>query len=189
MKPGTIGGAVRDHIGDAFDRSFWVFAGLAAVSGTACWFLVGKQAFYDSLVGDLWLLLSVLPKLIAAMLLAAFIQVLLPREWVARWIGEQSGLKGFAIAAGAGALTPGGPMTSFPLVSALHAAGSGRGTLIAYLTSWATLGLQRILVWEVPLMGFEFACIRWIASLPLPFIAAGIARFIPRGKSDPRSAQ
>jgi uncharacterized membrane protein YraQ (UPF0718 family) len=79
-------------------------------------------------------------------------------------------------------------MTSFPLVSALHAAGSGRGTLIAYLTSWATLGLQRILVWEVPLMGFEFAFVRWLASLPLPFIAGGIARFIPRGRSDPRSS-
>ena len=188
MKPGRIVGAVREQIGEAFDRSFWVFAGLAAVSGTACWFLAGGQAFYNSLVGDLRLLLSILPKLVAAMLLAGFIQVLLPREWVARWIGEQSGLKGFAIATGAGALTPGGPMTSFPLVSALHAAGSGRGTLVAYLTSWATLGLQRILVWEVPLMGFEFALVRWLASLPLPFIAAGIARFIPRGKSDPRSS-
>ena len=34
-------------------------------------------------------------------------------------------------------------MTS-PLVTALHAAGTGRSALIAYLTSWSTLGLQRI---------------------------------------------
>ena len=81
-----------------------------------------------------------------------------------------------ALATGVGAVTPGGPMTSFPLVTALHEAGTGRGTLIAYLTSWSTLGLQRIVSWEVPLMGVEFAALRFLTSLPLPFIAGYISR-------------
>jgi hypothetical protein len=84
-------------------------------------------------------------------------------------------------------VTPGGPMTSFPLVNALHDLGTGRAALIAYLTSWSTLGLQRILSWELPLMGVEFAVLRFLTSLPLPFVAAAVSRFLPRvpvGTSD-----
>jgi uncharacterized membrane protein YraQ (UPF0718 family) len=126
------------------------------------------------------MLTAVAPKLGAALLIAGFIQVLLPRERVARWLGDQAGLKAVAIAAGAGMVTPGGPMTSFPLVNALHQAGSGRSALVAYLTSWSTLGLQRIMSWELPLMGVEFAAVRFLASLPLPFVAGLVCRLFGR---------
>lgn len=162
-----------------FDRSFWVFVALAALSGAACYVVLGQEAFLASFHEDLEVFALVLPKIAAALLVAGFIQVLLPRDKVARWLGERSGFKGMALATGAGAVTPGGPMTSFPLVTALHEAGTGRSTLIAYLTSWSTLGLQRIFSWEVPLMGVEFAVLRFIASLPLPFIAGFISLLLP----------
>jgi uncharacterized membrane protein YraQ (UPF0718 family) len=162
-----------------FDGSFWVFAGLAAATGTACYLVAGPTAFWESFREDAELFILILPKLAAALLVAGFIQVLLPRGKVARWIGERSGLRGLAIASGAGMVTPGGPMTSFPLVNALHAAGTGRSALIAYLTSWSTLGLQRILSWELPLMGVEFALLRFLASLPLPFLAGMVSRWLP----------
>jgi uncharacterized membrane protein YraQ (UPF0718 family) len=133
----------------------------------------------ESLVSDVGLILFLLPKLGAAFLIAAFIQVLIPRDRVGDWIGERSGLRGMAIASAAGVVTPGGPMTSFPVVTALHAAGTGRSALVAYLTAWSTLGLQRILTWEVPLMGVEFAVLRVLASLPLPFVAGAVARLLP----------
>jgi uncharacterized membrane protein YraQ (UPF0718 family) len=162
-----------------FDRSFWVFAALVAATGTACFLVAGPAAFWDSLGDDLDMFIQVVPKLAAALLVAGFIQVLLPRDKVARWIGERSGLRGMAIASGAGMVTPGGPMTSFPLVNALHGAGTGRSALIAYLTSWSTLGFQRILSWEIPLMGVEFAAVRFLASLPLPLVAGLVSRLLP----------
>jgi hypothetical protein len=76
-------------------------------------------------------------------------------------------------------VTPGGPMTSFPVVNALHEAGTGRRALVAYLTSWSTQGFQRILMWEVPMMGLEFATLRFVASLPLPLVAGLISRYVP----------
>lgn len=164
---------------EIFDNSFWVFTGLAAAAGIACYLLVGPEAFWGSFQEDAELFLLILPKLAAALLLAGFIQVLLPREKVAHWIGERSGLRGIAIASSAGLVTPGGPMTSFPLVNALHAAGTGRSALIAYLTSWSTMGFQRILSWELPLMGVEFAAVRFMASLPLPFVAGLVSRLLP----------
>lgn len=156
-----------------------VFIGAAVVLGTICWITLGPKAFFESFQSDFALLLFMIPKFAAAMLVAAFVQVLLPRDKVARYVSEEAGAKGLAIATTVGALTPGGPMTSFPIVRALREAGTGRGALFAYLTSWSTLGFQRILSWEVPLLGIEFAAIRFVASIPLPFIAGVMQRWLP----------
>jgi uncharacterized membrane protein YraQ (UPF0718 family) len=162
-----------------FDLSFWIIAGLASAAGVACWVLFGPETVEESLHTDVALIVFLVPKLGAAFLIAAFVQILIPRDKVAAWIGEESGVKGMVIAGAAGVVTPGGPMTSFPVVSALHAAGTGRAALVSYLTAWSTLGLQRILTWEIPLMGMEFAVLRFVASLPLPIVAGLVARMIP----------
>ncbi len=162
-----------------FDRSFWIVGAIAALSGVACYLLRGPEAFFASFKTDLELVLMIIPRLGAALLIAAAIQVLLPRDKVARWLGDQAGLKGILLATGAGMVTPGGPMTSFPVVNALHEAGTGRRALVAYLTSWSTQGFQRILMWELPMMGFEFASFRFLVSLPLPIIAGLISRYVP----------
>jgi uncharacterized membrane protein YraQ (UPF0718 family) len=162
---------------------------LAGCSAAACWFFLGENAFWDSVSNDFDLVLSVAPKLCVALLIAGLVQVLVPRDIVARYLGEQAGLKGVTLATGIGGVTPGGPMTSFPMVNALHNAGTGRAALIAYLTSWSTLGFQRILIWELPLLGGEFALLRQLASVPLPFIAAYISDLFskdPEKDSTPR---
>jgi hypothetical protein len=58
-------------------------------------------------------------------------------------------------------------------------AGADRGALVAYLTSWSLLGFQRVMVWELPLMGVDFALLRSLANLPLPIIAGLLARWLP----------
>lgn len=164
-----------------FDKSVLVLAVLATVSGIACWRIAGVDAVLESLVNDGKTFLDLIPKMALAFVLAALVTSLVPRAMVAKWLGEQSGAKGVALATGVGAITPGGPMMSFPLVASLAKAGAGRASLIAYLTSWETLGFQRILVWEIPLLGFEYTAMRFIASLPLPFVAAIIADRLPKG--------
>ena len=185
--PGLSAAALKESLRRAFDATFWVFFVLAATAGIACWWLFGPRTFFETLYGDLRVFVDILPRIAAALAIAGFVQVLVPRQAVARALGEKSGIRGVALAAGAGAVTPGGPMTSFPLVNALHAAGGGRSALIAYLTSWSVLGLQRILTWEVPLMGADFAIIRAVVSLPLPFIAALIARLVPTSQDKPKA--
>ncbi len=119
------------------------------------------------------------------MLIAAFVQVLLSRDKVARYVGETAGDKAIYIGTVAGGLTPGGPMTSFPLVQSLQQAGTGRPALVAYVTSWSTMGFQRILNWELPLLGPDLTLLRLAASLPLPIIAGFTSRLLP--KPPPRS--
>jgi uncharacterized membrane protein YraQ (UPF0718 family) len=175
----------RDHFdlkATFFDRSVLVLAGLALVSGIACWQMKGVDAVVESLHTDVKTFLDLVPKMALAFLLAALVTSLISRATIAKWLGEKSGVKGVALATGVGAVTPGGPMMSFPLVASLSKAGAGRASLIAYLTSWETLGFQRILVWEIPLLGFEYTAMRFVASLPLPFIAALLSERLPKDK-------
>jgi hypothetical protein len=45
---------------------------------------------------------------------------------------------------------------------------------VAFLTGWALLALHRLLAWEVPILGWRMALLRYGISLLLP-VAAGLA--------------
>lgn len=162
-----------------FGKSFWGFAALAVVSGLVCFVVAGPEAFAEVVVDDLHMLARTVPRIIAAMGVAGFIWVMLPRDRLTRLVGQESGWRGLVIATGAGIVTPGGPAAAFSLLAVLGGAGADRGALIAYITSWAMLGLQRVLVWDVPFMGAEFSLTRLLICLPLPVIAGLIARALP----------
>ncbi len=160
-------------------RPFILFAVLAVFSGFLCIALKGEDVFAAVFRENLELILIIIPRIAAAMLLAGFVQVLVPKDMVARWLGEKSGLKGLIIASFAGMVTPGGPMTSFPLVLALYSSGAERGALVAYMTAWSLLGVQRMIVWEIPLLGSDFTVIRFASCALLPVLAGMLARRIP----------
>lgn len=154
-------------------------AALMLGSGAAVLGLRGWPAFLHALDVAWEIFLVVLPALGAGVLLAGFLQGLLPRDLVTRRMGAGSGLAGLLLATAAGTLTPGGPMAAFPLVLVLAAAGADRGALVAYITAWSVLGFQRTLVWEWPVLGLDFALLRVAASLPLPLLAGWLARLLP----------
>ena len=161
------------------DTSTLVLIAVMIVAGAAVYVLQGGEVFVDTLQHEFLLLLAFAPKMMLAFFVAALVSALVSRQVIARWLGDKAGMKGVALATGIGAVTPGGPMISFPLVTALHDAGSSRPSMIAYLTSWTTLGFQRIMIWELPLLGIDYALIRMVASFPLPFLAALISMRMP----------
>lgn len=140
----------------------------------------GLPRLRDGLGEGLGLLVSVAPQLALGFLMAGLATVLVPSAAVARLVGEESGFLGLVIATGAGALTPGGPFLQFPLVAALMRNGASEGAVAAYLTAWSLLGMQRVLVWELPVLGPTFATVRWSASLLLPIAVGLIVPFILR---------
>jgi uncharacterized membrane protein YraQ (UPF0718 family) len=163
----------------SFDGTLLVFALITLAAGYAVHAVRGEQAFLHSIEESWRLMMFIMPRVGAAVLIAAFLQILVPRELISRLIGEQAGIRGILIATVAGILTPGGPLTSFPIVVALYASGANKGAMVAYISSWAMIGAQRILVWEWPLMGTEFTLIRVGASILLPVLAGTIALYIP----------
>ena len=113
----------------------------------------------------------VLPRLVPALILAGMLQVLIPQDHVARYFGQQSGMGAILMASVAGVLTPGGPMVSVPLLVVLANSGMALGPLVAYMTAWSLFGMQRIIAWEAPLMGWHFVAVRTASSLVFPIVA------------------
>jgi len=157
-----------------------LYAAIMLTAGVACYLLAGPDAALSAGSQGLLLLVEIVPLLLAAVLIGSYFQALVPHAVVTRWLGAESGLQGLLIASGVGALTPGGPFTSFPLAVALYNAGADIGTTVAFITAWAVLGVVRFLIWELPLLGPELSLVRYIASLPLALIAGLIARWLSR---------
>lgn len=164
---------------DAFGKDFWGFLAAAIGFGVLCWWWKGAEVTLEAIRSDVEMLLKVLPRIFLALSIAALIWVMLPRDRISGLVGQEAGLAGLIIATLAGALTPGGPSSAYALLAVLGTSGADRGAMIAYITAWATLGLQRVLVWDVPFMGPEFAMLRILVSLPLPILAGLIARKLP----------
>lgn len=111
------------------------------------------------------------PRLAVGVIGAGFLARLLPNELVAAHLGSDSGLSGLVIAELAGALTPGGPVVGFSVGTAALKAGAGLPQVLAYVTAWSLISLNRVIVWEVPIMPRRFVFMRVLVSVPLPILA------------------
>jgi uncharacterized membrane protein YraQ (UPF0718 family) len=93
-------------------------------------------------------------------------------------MGHGAGMKGILIGMTLGGITPGGPMTHFPVIASLFKMGVGIGPLVAYLTAWSLFGLQRVVMWEIPFLGPQVVAIRVTVSLFFPFLAGWLCELI-----------
>jgi uncharacterized membrane protein YraQ (UPF0718 family) len=152
------------------DPSVLVLAGFALLFGVIAYFRDPGLPWLGAKTGfaTLWF---VLPRLVPALLLAGMLQVLVPQDVVSRYLGREGGMRAVLIASVAGTLTPGGPMVSVPFMVALANSGAGLAPLVAYMTSWSLFGMQRIIAWEAPLMGWHFVVVRVVPSLAFPVLA------------------
>lgn len=121
---------------------------------------------------------QILPLIAVAFIMAGMIQVVIPAELTARWIGTESGTKGLLLASVLGAITPGGPMTSFPIVAALYKAGADIAPIAAFVFSWSIIGVHRIIIWEMPLMGPRFTFSRLAAGIFVPPFLGLLTKFV-----------
>ena len=124
------------------------------------------------------LLLRLIPVLILAFFVAGLMEVLLPKEILVRWVGAESGFKGILIGTGLGAIAPGGPFIQFPIVATMFKAGAHIGPLIAYLSAWALIGINRVIAFEIPLLGFHITLTRLLCSFIFPIIIGYLAKFV-----------
>jgi uncharacterized membrane protein YraQ (UPF0718 family) len=162
------------------DRIFLAVSAAALFSVVLLYEIRGETAVRLALSDDVRIFTILIVFVPPVLLLAAIVEVMLPKSVVERWLGVGSGFKGIMVATFAGAFTPGGPFLAFPLVLALYRAGADWAPLIAYITSWSILSLARVLVFEIPLVGIELVSVRYVACLILPPLAGLSARYIAR---------
>ena len=120
------------------------------------------------------MLLQMVPLLIFAFIIAGMIPLLIPEGIISRWIGAESGFRGILIGTIAGALMPGGPYVSLPLVAGFMRVGASIGTMVAFITGWSLLAFARLPM-ELGIMGWKFTLIRLGCTFFFPPIAGLIA--------------
>ena len=134
----------------------------------------GRRALRDT--GDS--VIRVLPLILVAIPMAAFLSQLIPPQLAAAWLGPESGMRGVLVATGVGGFIPGGPFVSFPLVLTFIKAGAGTAQMVALITAWAVFGIRRVLAWELPVLGPRFVAIRLISGAALPVLAGAMAELL-----------
>ena len=138
-----------------------VVAGLALIAA-----MRGQVLLKDGARGGAMEFLLLLPRIGIGVIGSGFLAEALPNEWIAPWLGPESGFFGVMIATIGGALTPGGPVVGFSIGAAALKSGAGAPQVIAYSTAWALYAIHRLLIWEVPLMPARVVWLRAMVSLP-----------------------
>jgi hypothetical protein len=151
---------------------FAVLAMIAAVHSRAVFMASMREGSIDYL--------KLIPRIFIGVVGSGYLAEMLPQDVVAHWLGPDSGAIGVSIAAFGGAITPGGPVVGFSIGAAALKGGAGAPQVIAYTSAWALFALQRVILWEMPVMPPRLVWLRVAASLPLPFLAAAGAMLLGR---------
>jgi len=157
--------------------TLWIMA-FIAVGLTLLVYRKDPRLVFTGLKTGFGMLMGIVPALVFGFWIAGMITVIMPTELLTRLLGEESGLKGLLIATVGGMLTPGGPFVQFPIVNALLQQGAAVAPVVTYLSAWALMGINRFLVYEVPLLGWKLAVTRILASLAFPALIGLLTKVI-----------
>jgi uncharacterized membrane protein YraQ (UPF0718 family) len=150
------------------DGLLWALVGVLALM-TA---MRGRILFQDGVREGAMDFVRLLPKILLGVVGSGFIAEVMPTNLTGNYLGPESGFLGVGIAVIAGAFTPGGPVVGFSIGAAALKSGAGAPQVIAYVAAWALYAVQRIFIWELPIMPRRLVWLRWVATLPIPFLAA-----------------
>ncbi|MEF8726139.1 MAG: hypothetical protein V5A79_05340 [Candidatus Bipolaricaulota bacterium] len=89
-------------------------------------------------------------------------------------------MKGYLIAWGVGAVTPGAPFTIYPIAVSLLDAGSGVGQIMTMILS-ASIGVALTRVpYEVAFLGWRFSILRFLSTFFVPILGGLIAGYLSK---------
>ena len=113
----------------------------------------------------------------AGIALGSVIQVVVPKEVIAKTLGKESGLLGILLATGLGAVVPGGPYVVYPVFAFLYAAGADISPIIAFIVAWSTIALGRV-PFELAFFNLKIVATRILVSIPFPIIAGYLTKVV-----------
>ena len=138
-----------------------------------------RNQHIEGMKSAFFMTVEILPIVLFAFITAAMVQVIIPKELIAKWVGQESGLRGIFIGSLAGALTPGGPYVSFPIAAGLMRSGASIGTMVAFVSGWALWGMSRLPL-EIGILGWKFVAIRFLSVCLVPPMAGLVANFLSK---------
>jgi len=161
-----------------FDSSLWLMLVLCSLLGALTYARGGAPLVQQGFEGGGRLILRYALVIAVSFLAAGFAELLLPKAWMRTSFAETAGLRGILLASGLGVLTPAGPFVAMPIAAVMVRSGAATGPVIAYLTAWSLLALHRFVAWEIPILGWRLAGLRYAVSLAIPVLAGLAARWL-----------
>jgi uncharacterized membrane protein YraQ (UPF0718 family) len=107
-------------------------------------------------------MLSVLPPI---MLLLGLMDVWVPREKMMKYMGENSGVLGIALAIIIGSLAAGPMYAAFPFAAVLLRKGVKFSNLIIFMNAWCVTKIPTVM-FELTALGYKFTFTRFAINLP-----------------------
>lgn len=163
------------------DRTTLFLLGVALALAAVLWNTGGSSRLLAGLESGGRILLSVIPLLLAAFLIAGLIQVLVTQDMATRWLGTESGWRGIALACLGGALMPGGPYAYYPIAAVLLKSGASLGVLVAFVTAKNLWSVSRLPL-EFALLGGRLTAVRFALTLVVPPLLGFVADWLFGGK-------
>ena len=154
------------------------YALFCIVGAYYCYHSEGLTGILRALATQEKMLVGMIPRITMALGIASLLWVLLDPEKLRITIQKRKGWVKVVYATILGAITPGGPSSSLAILNMFLKSGLGYLIGITYITAWSMLGVQRILIWDIPLLGTEQAGLRFISGFWLPAFAGLLAAWI-----------
>lgn len=168
------------------DRTLAIILGLLGLLSAIAYWQGGGELLRSGLGSGGRLLLRFGLLIVVSFLVAGLAEKLVPHAWVEGALGTQAGTRGLLVATAAGMVTPSGPFLALPIAAALFRSGASMAAVVTFVSSWSLLAVHRLVAWEIPLLGWRFALIRYSVSIALPLMAGLLVRLLleTRGASD-----
>jgi len=100
----------------------------------------------------------------AVMIIIGLFAVFIPNEFIVKYMGKSSGIKGILLSFILGALPTGPLYIAFPMAAALIQKGARISNIIVFLSAWACIKLPQELV-ELQFLGFNFMITRLVLTI------------------------
>ena len=100
----------------------------------------------------------------AVFIIMGLVSVWVEREFIVRFLGEGSGVKGVALSFILGSIPMGPLYVAFPLAAVLLKKGAKVANIIIFLSAWACIKLPAELM-EFQFLGWKFTLVRYVATL------------------------
>jgi len=97
-------------------------------------------------------------------MLAVAIDVLIPKEWIMKRLGNNSGISGGVLALIFGSISAGPIYAAFPITKMLHKKGASVNNIVIILSAWAVIKVP-MLANEAKFLGIDFMIVRWVLTV------------------------
>jgi uncharacterized membrane protein YraQ (UPF0718 family) len=159
-----------------FDISLFILIALVLAAFALSLWKGGWQLTFLSLTKAGGLFEIIWFRLLLGFILGGFIQVLIPKSLVSKWLGSGSGLKGILIASYVSMFATGGPFIWLPIVASIYRSGADIGPVLSLITARGILSIQMLVIWQIPFFGAELSLSRYIPCLLVPPIVGLLGR-------------